>query len=122
MTDEHAKTPVVTNPELDRAHRDLIALGQRLEEGVDTATSPTAIAVIADQVLEVNARVTAMGRVLLADRTSEITRHALAVSAAIRAVQHAIEDIESEQALVAGVAGLLATVDRAIEVVTMVCR
>lgn len=122
MTDEHSKTPMVPNPELDRAHRELIALGRRLEEGVDTATTPAAIAVIADQVVEVNARATAMGRVLLADRTAEITRRALAVSAAIPAVERAIEDIENEQALVTGVAGLLATVDRAIEVATTVCR
>ncbi len=120
MTDRPGGTTGVTNPDLDGAHRELIALVRRLEEGVDVATTPEAVAAIADAIIEVNARVTAMGRVLLTDRTAEITRSARAVSAAIPAVERAIDDIEDEQALVAGIAGLLATVDHAVELAALV--
>lgn len=120
MTDQHGGSPPATNPDLDRAHRELIALGRRLEETVDSAATPAAIASIADGIVEVDARVTVMGRLLLTERTAEITRHAQAVSAAIPEVERAIDDIEDEQALVAGIAGLLAVVDRAVEVATLV--
>lgn len=119
MTDGTGGTTGITNPDLDGAHRELIALVRRLEEGVDLATTPEAIATIGDSIIEVNARVTAMGRVLLTDRTAEITRRARAVSAAIPAVERAIVDIENEQALVAGVAGLLATVDHAVQLAAL---
>lgn len=119
MTDRPGGTTGIANPDLDGAHRELIALVGRLEEGVDLATTPEAIAAIADAIIEVNARVTAMGRVLLTDRTAEITRRARAVSAAIPAVERAIADIENEQALVAGVAGLLATVDHAVQLAAL---
>ena len=120
MTDRPGGTTGIANPDLDGAHRELIALVRRLEEGVDVATTPEAVAAIADAIIEVNARVTAMGRVLLTDRTAEITRSARAVSAAIPAVERAIDDIEDEQALVAGIAGLLATVDHAVELAALV--
>lgn len=119
MTDRPGGTMGIANPDLDGAHRELIALVRRLEEGVDLATTPEAIAAIGDSIIEVNARVTAMGRVLLTDRTAEITRRARAVSAAIPAVECAIADIENEQALVAGVAGLLATVDHAVQLAAL---
>ncbi len=119
MTDRPGGTMRIANPDLDGAHRELIALVRRLEEGVDLATTPEAIAAIGDSIIEVNARVTAMGRVLLTDRTAEITRRARAVSAAIPAVECAIADIENEQALVAGVAGLLATVDHAVQLAAL---
>lgn len=119
MTDRPGGTMRIANPDLDGAHRELIALVRRLEEGVDLATTPEAVAAIADAIIEVNARVTAMGRVLLTDRTAEITRRARAVSAAIPAVECAIADIENEQALVAGVAGLLATVDHAVQLAAL---
>ena len=119
MTDGTGGTTGITNPDLDGAHRELIALVRRLEEGVDLATTQEAVAAIADAIIEVNARVTAMGRVLLTDRTAEITRRARAVSAAIPAVERAIVDIENEQALVAGVAGLLATVDHAVQLAAL---
>ena len=119
MTDRPGGTTGIANPDLDGAHRELIALVRRLEEGVDLATTPEAIAAIGDSIIEVNARVTAMGRVLLTDRTAEITRRARAVSAAIPPVERAIADIENEQALVAGVAGLLATVDHAVQLAAL---
>jgi hypothetical protein len=122
MMDERGAAPSGPDPDLDRAHRELVALVRRLEERMDSAVTPAAIAAIADGIIEVNVRVTAMGRVLLTNRTAEITRRARAVSAAIPEIERAIDDIEDDQALIAGVASLLATVDRAIEVAAIVRR
>ena len=70
------------NPDLRAMHRDLVALVRRLEESIDAAPDVATIEAITERMAEVNARVTATGRVLLAAQTEEIARHAQAVSAA----------------------------------------
>ncbi len=122
MTDGMTNPPVGANPDLERTHSELIDLVRRLEESIDSATNAAAIGAIADQIVEINVRVTAVGRVLLSERTEEIRESTAAVTTAIREVEVAIDDIDDAQALVAGVAGLLATVDRACAVASLVRR
>ena len=123
MTDGRSGTPESReNPDLKAMHRDLVALVRRLELAIDDAPNAAAIATIADQVVEVNARATAAGRVLLAAQTEEIARHAQAVSAAIPAVEREIEDLERFEQLVSGVAAVLDAADDAVRVATLFCR
>ncbi len=110
------------NPDLKAMHRDLLSLVRQLELAIDDAPNAAAIAAISDQVVEVNARATATGRVLLAVQTEEIARHAQAVSAAIPAVEREIEDLERFERLVSGVAAVLDAADDAVRVATLMCR
>ena len=110
------------NPDLAAMHRDLIALVRRLEISIDSAPTAAAIGAISDQIVEVNARVTATGRVLLAQRTEEIARHAGAVAAAIPDVEREIEDLERFERVVGSVAAVLDAADEAVRVATLVCR
>ena len=110
------------NPDLKAMHRDLLSLVRRLELAIDDAPNAAAIAAISDQVVEVNARATATGRVLLAAQTEEIAQHAQAVSAAIPAVEREIEDLERFERLVSGVAAVLDAADDAVRVATRMCR
>jgi hypothetical protein len=110
------------NPDLKAMHRDLLSLVRRLELAIDDAPNAAAIAAISDQVVEVNARATATGRVLLAVQTEEIAQYAQAVSAAIPAVEREIEDLERFERLVSGVAAVLDAADDAVRVATLMCR
>ena len=109
------------NPDLQAMHRDLVALVRRLEESIDTAPDAAAIMTITEQMAEVNARVTATGRVLLAVQTEEIARHAKAISDAIPTIEKEIEAIQDCERMVRSVAALLGTVDEALRVATLAC-
>ncbi|MFD1033134.1 hypothetical protein ACFQ15_00510 [Sphingomonas hankookensis] len=123
MTNGHGGVPMDgENPDLKAMHRDLIALVRRLEESVDSAPTAAAIGAISDQIVEVNARVTAAGRLLLAAQTEEISRHACAVSAAIPGIEDEIEDLRRYERVVRSIATVLDVADEAIRVATMVCR
>lgn len=80
-----------TNPDLATMHYDLVALGSRLEASSDTTITATVISAASDQVVEVNARITAARRVLLAAQTQEIAMRARAVSSAITNLEREIE-------------------------------
>jgi hypothetical protein len=110
----------VANPDLEAMHRDLVALAGRLERSIDNAPTAAAIGAITDQIVEVNARVTATGRVLLARQTEEIARHARAVSAAIPAIEEEIADPERCERLVRSITSMLGTVDDAVRMATLV--
>lgn len=110
------------NPDLKAMHRDLIALVRRLEESIDIAPTAAAIGAISDQIVEVNARVNATGRMLLAAQTDEIARYARAVSDAIPGIEEEVEDLDRFERLVRNVAAVLDIVDDAVRVATLACR
>ena len=107
------------NPDLVAMHRDLVGLVHQLEESIDYAPDAPTIVAITEQMADVNARVTSIGRVLLAAQTEEITRHAKAVSDAIPAVEKEIKNLQDCKRLVSSVAALLGTVDEAVRVATL---
>ena len=109
------------NPDLRAMHRDLVVLVRRLEESIDAAPDVATIEAITERMAEVNARVTATGRVLLAAQTEEIARHAQAVSAAIPRIEKEIDHLEDSERMVRSVAALLGTVDEAVRVATLTC-
>lgn len=107
------------NPDLRTMHRDLVALVHRLEESIDAAKDAAAIAVITEQMVEVNARVTSTGRALLTSQTEEIARRAKAVSKAIPAIEKEIEDLQDCERMVGSIAALLGTVDEAVRIASL---
>lgn len=109
----------IENPDLARMHRDLVALVAQLERSIDDAPNAAAIAAISDQIVEVNERATAVGRLLLVGQSDEIARIARRVSAAIPDVQRRIEELDHLESVVGSVAGVLDAADGAIRAATL---
>ncbi len=107
------------NPDLARMQHELVALVAQLERSIDDAPNADAIGAISDQIVEVNARATAAGRLLLVAQSEEISRLARQVSAAIPDVQRQIEDLDRFEAVVRSVAGVLDAADGAIRAATL---
>lgn len=110
-----------TNQDLRKMHSDLIALVRSLEQSIDTAPTAAAIAAITEQMAEVNTRVTAIGRVLLAQQTDEIARQARAVAEAMSGIEEEIADLQNCQRMVRSVTALLGAVDDAVRLATLAC-
>lgn len=109
------------NPDLEAMHRDLVGLVRRLELSIDAAPTIAAIEAIAQQIAEINARVTATGRVLLARQTEEIARHASAVADTIPLIEKQIDDVQDCEQMVRSVTALLGAVDDAVRIAALAC-
>lgn len=107
------------NPDLRKMHSNLVALMRSLEESIDTAPTAAAITAITEQMVEINTRVTAIGRVLLTQQTEEIARCAKAVAEAMPGIEGEIADLQDCQRMVRSVAALLGTVDDAVRLATL---
>ncbi len=118
MTDRRgagAGTPAA-NPDLVALHRHLIDVVDQLERAIGRATTAAEVTAILDEIAEVNARVTSVGRQLFTQQTAQITSRVAAVTEAIAEVNRTIQDLESVKKLVQGVTRFLAIVDKAIDV------
>lgn len=114
-------TPPARNNDLQRMHGELIGLVRRLELSIDEAPDAAAISTIAEQIAEVNSRVTATGRILLARQTDEIAQLTKAVSETIPEIEAELDELVRQERLVRSVAVVLGTVDEALRVATLVC-
>ncbi|WP_286880645.1 hypothetical protein [Sphingomonas sp.] len=119
ISEDGGRGGATENSDLARMHRELVALIAQLERSIDDAPNAAAIGVISDQIVEVNARATAAGRLLLVAQSEEISRLARRVSAAIPDVQRQIEDLDRFEAVVRSVAGVLDAADGAIRAATL---
>jgi hypothetical protein len=119
ISEDGGRGEATKNPDLARMHRELVALVAQLERSIDDAPNAAAIGAISDQIVEVNARATAAGRLLLVAQSEEISRLARRVSAAIPDVQRQIEDLDRFEAVVRSVAGVLDAADGAIRAATL---
>lgn len=119
ISEDGGRGGATENSDLARMHRELVALIAQLERSIDDAPNAAAIGVISDQIVEVNARATAAGRLLLVTQSEEISRLARRVSAAIPDVQRQIEDLDRFEAVVRSVAGVLDAADGAIRAATL---
>lgn len=119
ISEDGGRGGATENPDLARMHRELIALVAQLERSIDDAPNAAVIGAISDQIVEVNARATAAGRLLLVAQSEEISRLARRVSAAIPDVQRQIEDLDRLEAVVRSVAGVLDAADGAIRAATL---
>ncbi len=107
------------NADLARMHHELGALVAQFERSIDVAPNAAAVGAISDQIVEVNARATAAGHLLLVDQSDEIARLARRVSSAIPEVERDIEDLDRFEAVVRSVAGVLDAADGAIRAATL---
>lgn len=119
ISEDGGRGGATENPDLARMHRELVALVAQLERSIDDAPNAAVIGAISDQIVEVNARATAAGRLLLVAQSEEISRLARRVSAAIPDVQRQIEDLDRLEAVVRSVAGVLDAADGAIRAATL---
>lgn len=103
------------NPDLADMRGKLVALAARLDEAVDAAPDAAAVRALTAQIAEVNARVTAVGRQLMARRTDAIRNGAQDVASALPRLGRALRNLDRIENLVAGVASVLALVDTAVE-------
>ena len=75
---------------------------------------------IADEMSEVNARVTSLGRQLLTQQTDEIKRQSEAVLAEIPAIEKAVKQLDDLQKFIETTTAFLKVVDKAIGVAKLV--
>ncbi|OHD04385.1 MAG: hypothetical protein A2095_06180 [Sphingomonadales bacterium GWF1_63_6] len=120
MNCEEAKKETSANSDLAGMHRSLIDLVATLEASIDTAPSAAAIAAISSNIVDVNARVTAAGRLLLVAQTDEVARLSKATVDIISDVERSIKDMEQIDMVVTSVAAVLKVADGAIEAANMV--
>lgn len=122
MTDtgNQTSTPPAANPDLLSVHRRLIGLVADLERSIGRAKTAAEVNAILDEIAEVNARVTAVGRQLFTQQTRQIAARAKAVEDAVADVKKAVDELESVKKLVQGVTHFLSLVDKLIDVAKLV--
>ena len=112
--------PPAVNPDLKAVHTALVELVADLNASIAQATTAAQVIAITDEIAEVNARVTSVGRQLLTQQTAAITRNAGAVAKAVPDVEAAIKKFDDLRAFIGGVTKFLAIVDKAIDVAKLV--
>ena len=115
-----AAVPPAVNPDLNAVHTALVELVASLNTSIAQATTAAQVVAITDEIAEVNARVTSVGRQLLTQQSAAITRNAQAVAKAIPDVEAAIKKFDDLRAFVGGVTKFLAIVDKAINIAKLV--
>lgn len=119
--DEADKAAGSARPRTAKAMQaNLVAMVVALERRIDDAVSPAEVANLAEQIRDVNRRVTSLGRAALADATLEMESAASSLRDAIPAIVDAIDDAESAAGAARQVAGALALVDAALNTIKQV--
>lgn len=113
-------SPAAVNPDLLAVHRQLISLVDELERAIGRAKTAAEVNAILDEIAEVNARVTTLGRQLFTQQTSQIATRAQAVADGVAEVKAAIQELENVKSLVQGVTKFLSLVDKLIDVAKLV--
>lgn len=120
MANESNQPTATANPDLASLHTQLISVVDKLNAAFGRAkTKPEAIAIL-DEIIEVNARVNALGRQLFTQQTAAITRGARKVADAMPEIEDAIRRSEELKNFVQGVTKFLKTVDAVIDVAKLV--
>jgi predicted trehalose synthase len=103
-----------TNPDLAAVHSALVATVVKLDNAVGSATTSAQVTALLDEIAEVNARVTTIGRQLFTQQTDAIRTQSQAVLDATASVNAAIGQIEDITGFVQNVTGFLKLVDKVI--------
>lgn len=119
MASGAATTPSV-NPDLKAVHTQLVAVANELEASIARARSAPEVNAILDELIEVNARVTSIGRQLFTQQTNQIKTKADAALAAVAEVKQVIKQLQGVKEFVQGVTKFLGVVDKAIDVAKLV--
>ena len=108
------------NPDLVQLHAQLVVVVQRLDAAIGDAMNAGQISAISDEITEVNARVTNIGRQLLRKQTATITRLVGEVTAAIRDVEQTIAEVDDLKVFVNGMTDFLKLVDQVVDAAKLV--
>lgn len=113
-------TTATANPDLAALHGQLIALVDQLNKAFGRAKSKAEGIAILDEIGEVNARVSAIGRQLFTQQTAAIKKGAEKVVAAVPEVEDAIRRSDELKTFVNGMTKFLKTVDAVIDVAKLI--
>ena len=108
------------NPDLASVHKQLISIVAALDAAVGRATTGAEVTALLDEIAEVNARVTSVGRQLFTQQTAQIKAKSEAVAAAADDAKKVIAELKDVKALVQGVTKFLAVVDKAVDAAKVV--
>ncbi len=108
------------NPDLAQLHTELVALVGELDAAVGRAKDATEVTALLNEIAEVNARVTNLGRQLFTQQTARITAGVATVMEQKQAALNAVKKIESVKSVVEAVGKFLAVVDKVIDIAKLV--
>jgi flagellin-like hook-associated protein FlgL len=119
-SDAKTTTPPSVNPDLKAVHTQLIAVANELEAAIGRAKTAAEVNAILDEIIEVNARVTTVGRQLFTQQTAQIRTRAEVVMAGVEEVKAEIKRLDGVKELVQNVTKFLGLVDRVVDMAKLV--
>ena len=119
-SDAKTTTPPSVNPDLKAVHNQLIAVANELEAAIGRAKTAAEVNAILDEIIEVNARVTTVGRQLFTQQTAQIRTRAEVVMAGVEEVKAEIKRLDGVKELVQNVTKFLGLVDRVVDMAKLV--
>jgi hypothetical protein len=108
--------PPSVNPDLRAVHTELIAIARELDLAVGNAQTSAQVNAILDELLEVNSRVTAVGRQLFTQQSQRIRTASEAVLAATADAEKAVQQLDDVKTFVQGITKFLSLVDKLIDI------
>jgi chemotaxis regulatin CheY-phosphate phosphatase CheZ len=115
MTGATAVASKTVNPDLKQLHEQLVAVVAELDKAVGRATTASEVTALLDEISEVTARVTNVGRQLFTQQTDRITAGAQKVTDLHGETLEAIRKLESVNKVLKSVTSFLATVDKVVD-------
>ena len=103
------------NPDLKAVHTELVVLSRKLDEAVGRAQTSAEVNAILDELIEVNARVTTVGRQLFTQQTERIRKNAVKVVAAAGDARRAIDELDNIKNFIQTITRFLNLVDKLVD-------
>ena len=110
-----AGTQPAVNPDLKAVHTELVALSRQLDEAVGRAQTSAQVNAILDELIEVNARVTTVGRQLFTQQTERIRKNSAAVVKAAADARRAVEQLDRIKDFIGSITKFLTLVDKLVD-------
>lgn len=115
-----AGTQPSVNPDLKAVHTELVELSRQLDEAVGRAQTSAQVIAILDELVEVNARVTSVGRQLFTQQTDKIRKNSETVVAAAADARRAIAELDRIKDLIQSITKFLGLVDKLVDLSKLV--
>jgi flagellin-like hook-associated protein FlgL len=113
-------SPPSVNPDLQAVHTELIAIASDLDTAVGRAKTAAEVRAILDELSEVTARVTALGRQLFTQQTARIRTLSRDVVEAKNDAKKAIKELDNVRSFIQGITKFLGLVDKLIDTAKLV--
>lgn len=117
---QSAPGSAAVNPELAQLHTALIALVAQLDQAVGNARDAAEVNTLLNEIAEVTARVTNVGRQLFTQQTAKITNGVANVMAQKQAALDAVKKFDSVKSVVDAIGKFLGIVDKVIDIAKLV--